>query len=99
MNENSRILRDHINELSDEELTTLLTVDRKHYRDDAIAFAEAELRRRGLNVPSGEYVHASGARNFFAGDVKEPRRESSAPHVHPDGAQAQALQVQALHHA
>jgi hypothetical protein len=105
MNENSRILRDHINDLSDEELTALLTVDREHYRDEAVAFAEAELRRRGLSVAPGEYVRASGAQSFFAGDWKEPQPEKEAqpgsapPHVHTDGARVQALQVQALHHA
>lgn len=60
MNENSEILRKHIESLSDEELMAVVTVDRAHYREDAIAFAEEELEYRGLRVvteasePAGE---------------------------------------------
>ncbi len=44
--------------LSDEELTALVTTDRWQYRDEALAFAEAELRRRGLGAAPVEDVDA-----------------------------------------
>ena len=87
MNEDSNELLEHINTLSDEELTAMITVDRMHYRTDALNFAEAELRRRGLSAEgeyeeeeeeaSGEYEDsggaAGGAAAFFSG-----RGETSA---------------------
>lgn len=54
MSEDSNELREHINSLSDEELAAIVTVDRAHYRTDALAFAEAELRRRDQSAEGEE---------------------------------------------
>lgn len=69
MNQDSNELREHINSLSDEELTAMVTVDRAHYREDALAFAAAEFRRRGLSEEGEESDYAEGEGDYEEEDA------------------------------
>src|SRR5262245_45319945 len=46
----SQALKQHISQLSDEQLITMVTVEAGDYRKQALDFAKAELAARGVNV-------------------------------------------------
>jgi hypothetical protein len=64
MLEDSTKLRERITRLSDEELMVMVTTDRRQYRDEALDFAGAELRRRGLSAAPLEGVDAGAPRVY-----------------------------------
>jgi hypothetical protein len=64
-------LRNRIIGLSDEELTAMVTADRYQYRDEALAYAEAELERRGLPSHKSKEPPATEAPSFFSTDAQE----------------------------
>ena len=56
MNQESRELKERIERLTDEELLKMVTEDAQEYRQEALYFAKAELRARGIDAkaPSAE---------------------------------------------
>jgi hypothetical protein len=50
MDEQTRELMDRIASQSDEELVHMVTADAEQYREDALDYARAELRRRGVDA-------------------------------------------------
>jgi hypothetical protein len=89
MSEDSGILRDHINGLSGEELTAIVTVDRAQYREEAIAFAEAELRRRGPSAVREERADEAGEPAPFWGETPPPWVEPQTEGVDDETAESE----------